>query len=103
MCSIVFSGLLDRLPNLRLCFAHGGGSFPMTIGRNRPGDSADGPDLCQVNIKKPPSSYLRRLYVDSLVHDAEVLRYNIQLFGADRVMLGSDYPFPLGEAEPRAR
>lgn len=99
ICSLVFGGVLDRLPDLRVAFAHGGGSFPMSIGRIDQGWKAR-PDLCARHIAAPPSSYLRRLYVDSLVHDAEVLRYLIRLFGADRVALGTDYPFPLGEDSP---
>src|SRR5262249_22393475 len=58
------------------------------------------PDLCGVNKARNPRSYLGRFYVDSLVHDADALRHLIRLMGAGRVALGSDYPFPLGEAEP---
>ncbi len=58
------------------------------------------PDLCREHISQPPSHYLKRMYVDSLVHDAAVLRYLLDCFGAERVALGSDYPFPLGEARP---
>lgn len=99
ICSLVFGGVLDRLPTLRVAFAHGGGSFPMSIGRIDQGWRAR-PDLCATRIGAPPSSYLRRIYVDSLVHDAEVLRYLIRLLGADRIALGTDYPFPLGEKAP---
>jgi aminocarboxymuconate-semialdehyde decarboxylase len=99
ICSVVFGGVLERLPDLRIAFAHGGGGFPTSIGRIDQGWKAR-PDLCGQHIQVPPSHYLRRLYVDSLVHDAEVLRYLIGLLGADRVALGTDYPFPLGEPEP---
>ncbi len=99
MCSLIFSGVLDRLPQLRIAFAHGGGSFPGLIGRVEHGFHVR-PDLCAINDCKDPRSYLQRLYVDSLVHDPSALNSLIQLFGCDRIALGSDYPFPLGEARP---
>jgi aminocarboxymuconate-semialdehyde decarboxylase len=99
ICSVIFGGVLDRLPRLRLCFAHGGGAFPGTIGRIDHGCRVR-PDLCAVNNCRPPRSYLGRFYVDSLVHDADALRGLVRLMGAERVALGSDYPFPLGEAHP---
>lgn len=99
ICSIMFGGVLDRFPALRFCFAHGGGSFPATIGRIEHGFHVR-PDLVQVNTQTEPREYLRRLYFDSLVHDPAVLRYMLGLFTADRIMLGSDYPFPLGEHHP---
>jgi aminocarboxymuconate-semialdehyde decarboxylase len=101
ICSVVFGGVLERLPKLRIGFAHGGGAFPGTIGRI---DHAYHirPDLCAVDTKTAPRSYLGRFYVDSLTHDADALRYLIKLVGANRVALGSDYPFPLGEDRPGA-
>ncbi len=99
ICSLIFSGVLERLPNLRICFAHGGGSFPATIGRIEHGFTVR-PDLCAVDNSHSPRKYLSRMYFDSLVHDASKLDYLIKLVGADQVMLGSDYPFPLGEAQP---
>jgi aminocarboxymuconate-semialdehyde decarboxylase len=99
ICSLIFSGVLERLPRLRICFAHGGGAFPGTIGRIEHGFRVR-PDLCAVDNPRGPRAYLGRFYVDSLVHDADALRGLIRLMGADRVALGSDYPFPLGEAEP---
>jgi len=101
ICSIIFGGVLERLPGLRIAFAHGGGAFPGTIGRIEHGFHAR-PDLCAVDNKVAPRAYLGRFYVDSLVHDAEALRTLLRLFGAERVALGSDYPFPLGEAVPGA-
>jgi aminocarboxymuconate-semialdehyde decarboxylase len=101
MCSVIFGGVLERLPQLKLCFAHGGGAFPFTLGRINKGWEAR-PDLCQLHITQPPRTYVPRLYVDSLVHDADALRYIINVFGAHRVALGSDYPFPLGETSPGA-
>jgi aminocarboxymuconate-semialdehyde decarboxylase len=99
ICSLVFSGVLERLPKLRWCFAHGGGSFAGTIGRITHGFEARR-DLCAVDNDKGPRSYLGRFYVDSLVHDGDALRLLLKLHGADRVALGTDYPFPLGEARP---
>jgi aminocarboxymuconate-semialdehyde decarboxylase len=101
IASVIFGGLLDRLPTLRLCFAHGGGSFPAILGRMEHGFDAR-PDLVAVATSRPPSSYLGRFFVDSLTHDAEMLRRLIGLLGANRIALGSDYPFPLGETQPGA-
>ena len=98
-CSLVFGGVLERFPRLRVALAHGGGSFPFTIGRIDHGHRVR-PDLCATVIEQSPSRYLDRLYVDSLVHDAKALRYLVDLLGAERVALGSDYPFPLGEHVP---
>ncbi len=101
ICSVIFGGVLERLPALRIGFAHGGGGFPHTIGRIEHGFKVR-PDLCATETSTPPRDMVRRFYVDSLVHDAAALRYLVELMGADRVALGSDYPFPLGEAEPGA-
>jgi aminocarboxymuconate-semialdehyde decarboxylase len=99
ICSMIFGGVLERLPSLRVLFAHGGGSFPTTLGRVRHGFRVR-PDLCAVDNERDPAEYVKRIYVDSLVHDPRPLRFLLDLFGADRVALGSDYPFPLGEATP---
>ena len=106
ICSVIFGGVLDRHPTLRLCFAHGGGSFPGTVGRIAHGRACR-PDLFPPE-SKDPGQYLAsangpaRFYVDSLVHDAAALRLLVGQFGADRIALGSDYPFPLGEESPGA-
>jgi len=99
ICSLAFAGVFERMPRLRVCFAHGGGSFPGTVGRIDHGYQCR-PDLCATDAPKSPREYVDRFYVDSLVHDADALRALLRLFGAKRVALGSDYPFPLGEAEP---
>ncbi len=99
ICSLIFSGVLEKLPDLRICFAHGGGSFPSTIGRIEHGFDAR-PDLCAVDNSYNPRKYLDRIYFDSLVHDAAMLDYLVKLAGPDHVALGSDYPFPLGELQP---
>lgn len=100
-CSLIFGGVLERLPALRVGLAHGGGAFPSSFGRIEHGFRVR-PDLCAVRNPHPPSRYVRRFWYDSLVHDGEALRYLIGFAGADRVALGSDYPFPLGEAVPGA-
>jgi aminocarboxymuconate-semialdehyde decarboxylase len=99
ICSMIFGGVFERLPNLRVCFAHGGGAFPITVGRVAHGFEAR-PDLCAIDNKKNPRDYLGKFFVDSLVHDATALKYVVELFGDKKVSLGTDYPFPLGELEP---
>ena len=96
ICSLLFGGVFERLPTLKVAFAHGGGSFPATIGRIEQGFLVR-PDLCQTKCKINPKEFLGKFWVDSLVHDEKMLRYLVELFGSKRVMLGSDYPFPLGE------
>jgi aminocarboxymuconate-semialdehyde decarboxylase len=101
ICSMIFGGVLERLPKLKICFAHGGGSFACTLGRIEHGFNAR-PDLVAIRNKKNPREYLNRIYVDSLSHDPDVLKLLLKTFGENRVMLGSDYPFPLGEDLPGA-
>ncbi|MCZ6700003.1 MAG: amidohydrolase family protein [Planctomycetota bacterium] len=101
ICSVIFGGVLERLPKLRICFAHGGGSFLWTIGRIEHGFFVR-PDLCAVDNPRNPREYLGRFYLDSLVHDPDVLRHLIKLIGHEKIALGSDYPFPLGEDRPGA-
>jgi aminocarboxymuconate-semialdehyde decarboxylase len=97
--SLILGGVLGRLPNLRIAFAHGGGAFPATIGRIDHAHRAR-PDLVAQQEPLSPRRYLQRFYVDSLVHDPGMLRYLVGLLGAERIALGSDYPFPLGETVP---
>lgn len=94
--SLILSGAFERLPrNLKLCFAHGGGAFAFTLGR------VDNAWRCRDIVRKdcpnPPSSYVDRFSVDSAVFDDRALRLLVEVMGSERVMLGSDYPFPLGE------
>jgi aminocarboxymuconate-semialdehyde decarboxylase len=98
-CSLIFGGVLERLPTLRVCFAHGGGSFPYTIGRIEHGFRMR-PDLVATDNSRNPREYFGRLWFDSCVHDDAALRYLLEVAGVDKVMLGTDYPFPLGEQEP---
>ncbi|MFJ7043339.1 amidohydrolase family protein [Streptomyces sp. NPDC101112] len=95
---LIFSGVLDRHPGLKLIAAHGGGYLPTHIGRSDHAWSARsdaGADCAHL-----PSSYLKRLYFDSLVHDPHVLRELIRVVGPDRVLLGSDFPFDMGTEDP---
>jgi aminocarboxymuconate-semialdehyde decarboxylase len=98
-CALIFGGVLERFPKLKICFAHGGGSFPYTIGRIEHGFRMR-PDLVAVDNPRNPRDYFGKLYFDSCVHDPRALRYLIDTVGIDTVMLGTDYPFPLGEQEP---
>ncbi len=97
--SMIFGGVFERLPKLRVAFAHGGGSFPGTLGRIQHGFDVR-PDLCAVDNAVPPSAYMGRFWLDSLVHDPAMLQHVVNLCGADKIALGTDYPFPLGELEP---
>ena len=105
ICSMIFGGVFERFPKLRVAFAHGGGTFPFTIGRIEHAFRVR-PDLVGTDNHTNPRTYLAndstpaRFYVDSLVHDRDALRFLVKLFGAERVALGSDYPFALGEARP---
>jgi aminocarboxymuconate-semialdehyde decarboxylase len=98
--SMIFSGLFERLPRLRVAFAHGGGSFPATVGAHRAWLRSCVPTSARWTTRWPRRIYLGRFWIDSLVHDPVILQYLVDLVGADKVALGTDYPFPLGELEP---
>ena len=97
---LIFGGVLERLPRLRICFAHGGGAFPFTLGRLNHGWHVrpEGPAA----IPKEPREYARRIWVDSLSHGDGNLRFIVEQLGADRVVIGSDYPFDMGFDDPVA-
>ena len=97
-CSLIFGGVLERLPNLRICFSHAGGSFLPTIGRIEHGYNCR-PDLVAIDNPINPREYLGKFWVDSITHDLDALKYILKLQGSNRVCLGSDYPFPLGDLE----
>ncbi len=99
ICSMIFGGVFERLPNLKVAFAHGGGSFPATIARIEHGFNVR-PDLVAINNNVNPREYLGKFYLDSLVHDPKMLNYLIDLVGDKHIALGTDYPFPLGELQP---
>jgi aminocarboxymuconate-semialdehyde decarboxylase len=99
ICSFIFGGVFEKYPHLRVAFAHGGGSFPATIGRIDHGFNVR-PDLCAIDNEQKPSSYIGNFWIDSLVHDPKALQFIIDVMGSDKICLGSDYPFPLGEHIP---
>ncbi|MCS6820220.1 MAG: amidohydrolase family protein [Chitinophagales bacterium] len=99
ICSMIFGGVFERFPRLRVAFAHGGGAFPSGIGRIEQGFKVR-PDLTAIDNNVNPRHYIGKFFIDSLVHDAQYLRYLTQCMGIDNICLGSDYPFPLGEAVP---
>lgn len=99
ICSMIFGGVFEKLPDLRVAFAHGGGSFPSTIGRIEHGFNCR-PDLVAIDNNINPREYLGKFWIDSLVHDPVMLDFVVGLLGANRIALGTDYPFPLGELEP---
>lgn len=96
--SMIFGGVFERYPKLRVCFSHAGGSLLATIGRLEHGFNCR-PDLVAVHNNINPRAYLGKFWVDSITHDAHYLRYAIDLIGSEKICLGSDYPFPLGDLE----
>ena len=98
ICSMVFAGIFEKLPELRVCFAHSGGSFIPTIGRIEHGFNCR-PDLVAIDSDINPRESLGKFWVDCITHDADALKYIIDKVGSEKVCLGSDYPFPLGDLE----
>lgn len=98
---LILGGVLQRLPQLRICFAHGGGSFPAALGRLDHGHRVR-PEAKKF-IAEPPSRYAKSLYFDTLTHDARLLAFNLEKFGSERIMIGSDYPFDMGVEHPLAQ
>ena len=99
ICSLIFSGVFEKFPKLRIAFAHGGGSFPLTIGRIEHGFNVR-PDLVAIDNSINPRNYIGKFWIDSLVHDEKAMKFIIEVMGEDFICLGSDYPFPLGEHRP---
>lgn len=97
-CSLIFGGVMERLPNLRINFSHAGGSFLPTLGRIEHGFNCR-PDLVAIDNPINPRDYLGKFWVDSITHDPALLKYVLKLQGSKRITLGSDYPFPLGDLE----
>jgi aminocarboxymuconate-semialdehyde decarboxylase len=95
---LIFGGVLDRYPGLRLCVAHGGGYLPGYWGRMDHGWRARAD--CSEHCANLPSSYLRRIWLDTLVFDKDQLDSLVRTHGADRLMLGTDYPFDMAEPDP---
>ena len=95
--SLIFGGVLERYPSLNICLVHGGGAFPYLLGRVSFGYSAIRDSHI---IPKPPETYFRRFYFDTVVHEPRSLAFLSNLVGADRLMLGTDYPYAMSEADP---
>jgi aminocarboxymuconate-semialdehyde decarboxylase len=95
---LIFGGVLDAHPGLKLVLAHGGGYLPAYSGRIDHAASAR-PDCCE-RIKEMPTAYLKRLYFDTLVYTHAQLEYLVREYGADRLLMGTDYPADMGEIDP---
>lgn len=99
IASVIFGGLLERWPNLRLCFAHAGGTFPYILGRHDHGYHVR-PEECGNAIPHPPSHYVGKLYFDSISFRHEALRFLTDMVGSDHIVIGSDFPFDMGPERP---
>jgi len=98
MCSMIFGGVFEKFPNLRVNFCHASGSFLSTLGRIEHGFNCR-PDLVAVDNNFNPRKYCGHFWVDCITHDELMLEYVLKMQGSKRVTLGSDYPFPLGDLE----
>ncbi len=98
MASLIFGGVLERLPNLRVLLSHAGGSFIPTIGRIEHGFNCR-PDLVAIDNERNPREYLGKFWTDCITHDIDLLKYILKVQGSEKVCLGTDYPFPLGDLE----
>ena len=98
ICSMIFGGIFDRFPKLRVNFSHAGGSFLGTIGRVEHGFNCR-PDLVAVDNPTNPREYLGKFWIDCITHDEKTLQFAIDMVGSEKICLGSDYPFPLGDLE----
>lgn len=96
---LVLGGVLERFPELVICVVHGGGFLPYQRGRLDHGFEAK-PGLVAANVSQPPSAYLRRLYYDTVLHDPATLAWLVEFAGPDHVVMGSDYPFEMGDHDP---
>jgi aminocarboxymuconate-semialdehyde decarboxylase len=94
---LIFGGVLDRFPNLVVCLPHAGGAFPWLVGRLNRGWEKRG-DL--KHVRQAPVGYLRRFYYDTVGYSDHVLEYLVKVIGADRIMMGSDYCFPIAYEKP---
>lgn len=98
IASLIFSGVFERYSKIRFLFAHAGGSFIPTLGRLEHGFNCR-PDLVALDNPIPPSAYLSKFWVDSATHDADLFKYILQKQGSEKIALGTDYPFPLGDLQ----
>jgi aminocarboxymuconate-semialdehyde decarboxylase len=98
---LVFSGLLERLPNLKLVSTHTGGVFPYLRGRIEAAYHAY-PE-CKIRISKPPSGYLKQIWLDTVCYDSDVMRSSYAFVGADKMLLGTDFPHQISDLEHAVR
>ena len=99
LSGLIMSGVFERFPGLKVCAVHGGGFVPFQAGRlDQAFDKV--PDAAASRITRRPSSYLESIYTDTIVHDPEALTYLIRRLGAGQILLGTDYPFPMGDQDP---
>jgi aminocarboxymuconate-semialdehyde decarboxylase len=96
---LIYGGVLERFPDLKVCLTHGGGFLPYQIGRQDRGFAARS-DVTAKKLTSEPSTFLRRFFYDTVVHDPDALKFLVERVGSDRVVLGSDYPFPMGDPDP---
>ena len=95
---LIFSGVLEKFPGLKFILAHGGGQFPFIIGRIEHGYKVR-PEPKE-KVHQGPRAFLKNFYFDTITHNADALRYLIAFAGSDHVLLGSDYPYDMGDADP---
>ncbi|HJR91707.1 MAG TPA: amidohydrolase family protein [Acidimicrobiia bacterium] len=98
---LIFSGILERYPDLVVCVVHGGGFVPYQLGRMQQGYRA-APHMTAKNISTPPEDLARRLYYDTVLHDPAAIAFMVERMGVEQVVLGTDYPFEMGDMEPVA-
>lgn len=98
LAQLIFGGVLERFPRLRVLAVHGGGFLPFYLGRFDQAfrERAE----CRVNITKPPSEYVKQIYLDTVVFEAAAIAHLVDLVGEDRVLMGSDRPYDMGEPDP---
>ena len=94
----MLAGILDTYPKLRVMYSHAGGSFLPTLGRIKHGHACR-PDLVALDNPVSPDNYLGKFWVDSITHDERLLKFILEMQGAERICMGTDYPFPLGDLE----
>lgn len=100
LAGLIFAGTFERYPDLRLCAVHGGGFVPFQIGRLHQGYVAK-PRIAGPRLTASPRESFGKVYVDTVVHDPAVVSFLVDTVGAERILLGTDYPFEMGEADPR--
>ena len=98
---LVHGGVLERHPGLRIVLVHGGGFAPFQMGRWDRGFSSKA-DGAEANLTRPPSDWLRQMWFDTVLHSPASLRFLVEVVGVEQVVLGSDYPFRMGDPDPVA-